>query len=659
MFRNLNIRNRMLVLILGINLFTLMIIFLVYFNFSRKLIVNETKTKAMEKVKSVANRVEGYLNEKARIGWTFSQNPIFLDWMEKNDQRIVSRKDDPVYSMLIDYSIDLVNKDGDISNVFFASEKTQMNYNQTEIYPSDDYFVGNRPWYQEAVKIGKPSFSVGVDLTDNNIYIAYEHPIYNKEKTLLGISGIDISLQKFTKFMSDLDDVFETGQAFLVGNDGMILSHPDEAYVLKKKLTDFPDDGNLYSNINAFSEKLLESGSGIEEVVFDGDNRYFIYTSISDISWTLVLSVAKSEINAPLRKLVDQSILIFVITFMFLIIAVVIITGSISRPIKQIVEMIRDVAEGEGDLTKRITVDTKDETGELARWFNKFLDNIHDIVKNVVSNAEDVVKASNIISTTSDKMDQGAQEQANRTANIASSAKEMTNTINEVNQIYNQAVNIVKQAAEKAESGREIVNKSVEGMSKISETVENSQLTIEELGTRSAEIGKIIRVIDEIANQTNLLALNAAIEASGAGEHGRGFAVVAEDIRQLADRTTQATKEISVMIKSIQDDTRKAVKSMQEGNADLEAGTELVNNSGAVLKDIVKTVDEVQRVISEMANASEQLTLAADEIAINIGDISTVTSRTTDNTREFSVISTQLNNQAEELRILVKRFKIK
>ena len=186
-----------------------------------------------------------------------------------------------------------------------------------------------------------------------------------------------------------------------------------------------------------------------------------------------------------------------------------------------------------------------------------------------------------------------------------------------------------------------------------------SELTIEELGARSAEIGKIVRVIDAIANQTNLLALNAAIEASGAGEHGRGFAVVAEDVRQLADRTTQATKEIGIMIQTIQDDTRKAVKSMQEGNAELEVGTELVNNSGAVLKDIVKTVDEVQCVISEMATASEQLTLASDEISNNISDISTVTGRTAENTKELSVISTELNNQAEGLRVLVKRFKIK
>ena len=210
MFHNLKLRSKMLIIILGINLIMLMVIFGVYYSSTKKLIVKESQDKAVEKVNGVAASLVGYLNEKSKIGWTISQNPDVVRWLAVNRIRNIANNRDPLYIKIIDYFKELVEKDGEIGNVFLASERSQMYYNQSELYSGKDYYVGQRPWYQNAIKRGKPSFDVDVDFSEGITYVNYRHPIYNDKKELLGVGGIDIHLENFTEYMTRLDQVFET-----------------------------------------------------------------------------------------------------------------------------------------------------------------------------------------------------------------------------------------------------------------------------------------------------------------------------------------------------------------------------------------------------------------------------------------------------------------
>ena len=195
-------------------------------------------------------------------------------------------------------------------------------------------------------------------------------------------------------------------------------------------------------------------------------------------------------------------------------------------------------------------------------------------------------------------------------------------------------------------------------MQAIADSVRESAETITELGKRSDEIGEIIGVIDDIADQTNLLALNAAIEAARAGEQGRGFAVVADEVRKLAERTTKATAEIAGMIKGIQKDTSGAVSSMEEGTKQVEAGMELAVKAGDSLTSIVSVVSEVQKMIEQIATASDEQSAAAEQISGNVGNIASVSKQSAQSAEQMAATAEELNRQTDALNELVSRFKL-
>ena len=195
-------------------------------------------------------------------------------------------------------------------------------------------------------------------------------------------------------------------------------------------------------------------------------------------------------------------------------------------------------------------------------------------------------------------------------------------------------------------------------MGQIAEKVQESARTLESLGVRSDQIGAIIGTIEDIADQTNLLALNAAIEAARAGEQGRGFAVVADEVRALAERTTRATKEIGVMIKAIQSETKNAVTAMEQGVKQVEYGTVEAAKSGQALQGIMEQINAVAMQVNQIATAAEEQTATTSEISNNMMKITQVVHQSSQGAHESASAAAQLNGNAEELQRLVRQFKL-
>lgn len=315
-------------------------------------------------------------------------------------------------------------------------------------------------------------------------------------------------------------------------------------------------------------------------------------------------------------------------------------------------------AFSDGDLTVQLEVTKDDEIGKLFSGFNKAVNNIGTMLIQVNEAVSATASASAEISSSTEEMAAGAQEQSAQTGEVASAVEEMTRTILETTKNTSVAAEAAKAAGDNAIEGGKAVSETIDGMNRISQVVQKSADTILALGQNSDKIGEIVQVINDIADQTNLLALNAAIEAARAGEQGRGFAVVADEVRKLAERTTNATKEIASMIKAIQQDTSDAVSSIKEGTFEVEKGKEKAYKAGDVLKKIVEGAKKVSDIVIQVAAASEEQASAAEEIGKNIESINNVTNESATGIQQIARAAEDLNRLTNDLQNLVSQFKL-
>ena len=381
---------------------------------------------------------------------------------------------------------------------------------------------------------------------------------------------------------------------------------------------------------------MMCHGDPGNEFDLDGDGKDPLGFAME--GWKVGETHGAYEIVIPLDTL-DQKVAGFItngmwLTAPFVLAAcgafIVLLRSLLSRPIAALVDMVKDVATGDGDLTKRLDDSRNDEIGQLAGWFNTFLENLRALVGEIKGVTHQVAGAATEIAASSEEMAAGLSHQSEQTSLVSASTERMATTSEEV--------------AARSTQGRSVVEKTVEEIALIAREVTDSAGAVGELGRKSEEIGQIISAINDIADQTNLLALNAAIEAARAGVHGQGFAVVAGEVRRLADRTTQATEQIAASIKEIQAGVSAAVERMDSSAARVKTGVELASDAGEALARIV-------------AAAAEQ-SAAVKEIALNIEQISAVTQQSSEGAGQSASAAATLSAESEKLQTLVARFKV-
>jgi methyl-accepting chemotaxis protein len=365
--------------------------------------------------------------------------------------------------------------------------------------------------------------------------------------------------------------------------------------------------------------------------------------------------VAKALSSASFQM--TTSVVILILAVILAIVSFLVIKFKISSPMTHLNEMMGTIEET-GDLTMKIAIDSEDESGRMATSFNKMIHKFHDITRDIQGTADHLASSSEELSASATQIARGTEEQDGRASHVATASQQMSATVIEVAKNASGASESAKAANDAAIKGGDVVKKTIDSMNGIAVTAKESSEVISSLGSRSQEIGKIIKVIDEIADQTNLLALNAAIEAARAGEQGRGFAVVADEVRKLAERTGKATKEIGEMIKAIQEETEKAIVTMDKEVKVVEEGVALAQEAGESLTEISSQVEEVTAVIQQIATASEEQSTAADQISGDIETVASITKETATGSQQIVVASQEMAQLASNLQTVVAMFKI-
>lgn len=334
------------------------------------------------------------------------------------------------------------------------------------------------------------------------------------------------------------------------------------------------------------------------------------------------------------------------------------VSHSVVQPVKNLAGAMRDIAEGEGDLTRRLALNGQDELTDLARYFNAFIEKIQTTLKDVTLTVEDLENASTNLLGVTRSARTGVEQQMRIAKSLNGSMTEMANQANQVEGHSQNSSNATKQAAERVKEGGKVVQNSAKNIQLVAEEMRQITASVMQLNEDSKTISTVVSVIRDIAEQTNLLALNAAIEAARAGEHGRGFAVVADEVRGLAQRTQESTLKIEKVIAKIQEATRHTVKVVETGQETTQAGHDSVLKAQQVLNPVVLLMDDINQMSNQMLAAAQSQTALTQEVNQQINEIYSVSEETVKGTQQTEKAGHYLQGLADKLETLVRQFKI-
>lgn len=323
--------------------------------------------------------------------------------------------------------------------------------------------------------------------------------------------------------------------------------------------------------------------------------------------------------------------------------------------ITSLLNIVSNAADGDFTVSAEVTADT---LGALADSFNLMVADLSTLIRDVKRASDQIAKSTREILINTESMSRGADIQAKEIEGTYGAAKEMAEILKYANDRTSQAAESARRAAQVALNGTEVVKKSTEGMHRIRERVQETARRVRALGESSGEIGEIIEVISDIANRTNLLALNATIEAARAGEAGRGFAVVADEVRILAERSSQAAKDIAGLIATIQAGTSEAVMAMEQGTDEVEKGTHYVDEAGAALKEIIQMVQDSSKSITEISGTFQQQAKASSDIAEAMKRTASIAQETAGGAKQSRKLAEQMETLSRMLNTAVSKFRL-
>ncbi|HLO92800.1 MAG TPA: methyl-accepting chemotaxis protein [Burkholderiaceae bacterium] len=513
-------------------------------------------------------------------------------------------------------------KSGRLDVAYIGYADKHITQNTPQSLPAG-YDPTSRPWYTLAASASGPVITEPyVDAAKQLLVVTFAAAVKDGNGTKAVVAS-DVFLDEVVATVKAIKPT-PNGFAFLVAKDGKIIAHPDAKLALKPAST-------LSTGLDANALKAAQSPGGGWVQAGIGDGTYLLRgVPIPDTDWSLILAADKSEALASLSSLLRASAIILII---MVTLSGALIAAAITRAmggLDRVRAALDEISAGGGDLTQRLPEHGSDEIARIASSFNLFANKIQDILI-------DVRSASNSISTASSEIAVGSQDLSQRTEQTASNLQQAASSMEEL-------TGTVRQTADAATTANQLASSASDAAAKGGEVVSQVVSTMEEINTSSKKINDIIGVIDGIAFQTNILALNAAVEAARAGEQGRGFAVVAAEVRNLAQRSAEAAKEIKALIGASVDR--------------VEAGSRLVQAAGASMTDIVASVQRVTDIIGEITAAAAEQSHGIGQVNGAVVQLDQMTQQNAALVEESAAAAESLKDQAQRLTEVVSVFRL-
>ena len=541
-----------------------------------------------------------------------------------------------------------VKNSGAFDNVFYARDDgSQVNANGVQL-PPDNNDPRKWLWYQQAQQNpGKVFFSIPTvaAATKQNV-LSLGWALQSAGKTT-AILGADFSI-------SDILDQLKrvqlpgAGSAVLVNGQNIVLGHEDAALLAKPITELFPqlDADTLQRLAQAPGERYVETAAG----------QRLYAAPMNPHGETLVMIVDSGVLMAPLQRQLWISLAILAVVLGGSLLLINLLCSYLLRPLGVVSTGLQVIADGQGDLTRRIAVQSSDEVGGLAGHFNQFVASLHGLIGGVRQHAQSVDAESQKVLQRSAAATQELGRLQQEITLVATAVTEMSSATQEIARNAEQTAEAIRQSSDSTAQGLTLVQTSKESINSLAREVDDATRVIGELDHHSQAIAKVLDSIQSIAEQTNLLALNAAIEAARAGEHGRGFSVVADEVRTLSQRTQASTREINETIGTLQQMTRQAVQRMDSSMAIAERSVADVERAASALEEIAQSAGVISEMSLQIATAAEEQTSVTEEITRNVITIKglgdTLASGAEDSERQ----SRSLQHHAADLNRDVARF---
>ncbi|WP_095182151.1 MULTISPECIES: methyl-accepting chemotaxis protein [unclassified Pseudomonas] len=439
-----------------------------------------------------------------------------------------------------------------------------------------------------------------------------------------------------------------------------------------------PDAGKLSQRLDAVDQasgsellRLLASSTGVSSLHSNGQLKVLSpFQPIPDgPAWGVLLDVPEKVLVSraeALKQQLDASntsgtlieLSLGLLAALIGLLLVWLMARSVTKPILGVAHMLEDIASGEGDLTRRLAYDKQDELGQLAGWFNKFLDKLQPIIAEVKRSVQDARNTADQSSAIATQTSAGMEQQYRQVDQVATASHEMSATAQDVARSAAQAAEAAKDADRATRQGLTVIDHTTASIDTLAADMSAAMVQVEGLAANSEKIGTVLETIRAIAEQTNLLALNAAIEAARAGEAGRGFAVVADEVRNLARRTQESVEETRQVIEQLQNGTQEVVGAMGNSHRQAQGSVEQVGQAVTALRQIGDAVTVISDMNLQIASAAEEQSAVAEEINNNVATIRDVTESLSGQANESARVSQSLNSLANQQQRLMDQFRV-